>query len=118
MCNVVESGIHCVSRCLARLLSFRHLFDAVVSAAIGVTDMAGEVEVPLKWDQSSLASTVTWKQKEKMAQFIPLTSSLGTFDGRVLVVIGMAVDILMNSELIFYLVFFSFDQSGLITCDC
>ena len=89
------------SRCLARLLSFRHLFDAVVSAAVGVADTAGEVEVPLKWDQSSLASMATWKQKEKMAQFVPLTLSLGMFDGRVLVVIGMAVDILMNGELIF-----------------
>ena len=100
MHNVVESGIHCVSRCLARLLSFHHLFDAVVSAAIGVADTAGEVEVPSKWDQSSLASTATWKRKEKMAQFVPLTSSLGMFDGRVSVVIGTAVDISMNGELI------------------
>ena len=100
MCNAVESGIHCVSRCFARLSSFHHLFNTVVSAAIGVADTAGEVEVPSKWDQSSLASTATWKQKEKMAQFVPLTSSLGTFDGRVSVVIGTAVDILMNGELI------------------
>ena len=101
MHNVVESGICCVSRCLARLLSFHHLFDAVVSAAIGVADTAGEVVVPSKWDQSSLTSMATWKRKEKMAQFIPLTSSLGMFDGRVSVVIGMAVDISTNGELIF-----------------
>ena len=100
MCNVVESGIRCVSRCLARLSSFHHLFDAVVLAAVGVADTAGEVEVPSKWDQSSLASTATWKRKEKVAQFVPLTLSLGTFDGRVSVVIGTAVDILTNGELI------------------
>ena len=93
MRKAVESGIHWVSRCFAKLSSLRHLFRAVVSIAVGVADTVGGEEDPSKWDHSSLASTATWKRKTKIAQFVPLTSSLGTLDGSVSVVIGTVVDI-------------------------
>ena len=97
MHKVVESGICWVSRWFTKLSSLRHLFRAVVSVAVGVANTVGGEEDPSKWDHSSLASTVTWKRKTKIAQFIPLTSNLGTLDGSVSVVIGTVVD-MMSSE--------------------
>ena len=59
MHKAVESGIHWVSRCFAKLSSLHHLFREVVSVAVGVANTVGGEEDLLKWDHSSLASTAT-----------------------------------------------------------
>ena len=42
----------------------------------------GQGVLPSKWPQYPLASMASWKCKEKIAQFKPEESSLGTEDGR------------------------------------
>ena len=38
--------------------------------------------LPLKWPQKPFALTASWKQTEKVAQLIPVESSLGMDEGR------------------------------------
>jgi len=49
----------------------------------GTVDTLGRTLVPSKWPQYPLASTASWKQIEKTAQFRPDASSFGTLDGSV-----------------------------------
>ena len=80
-------------------MSLCHLFKVVVSVAVGIVGIVGRVEEPSNWNQSSLASTTTWKQKQKIVQFVSLMSSLSALNSRVSVVIGTVVDI-ANGELV------------------
>ena len=49
----------------------------------GVYVYSGCIDEPSKWFQNSFTLMASWKWTEKIAQFMPLASSLGIDDGRV-----------------------------------
>ena len=55
----------------------------VVPSAAATETAAGQREVLSKWPQKPLASIASQKQISKMAQLVPVLSSLGTEEGRV-----------------------------------
>ena len=52
---------------------------------------AGRVKVSSKWPHNPFASISSWKQIENAVQFRPVGMSLGTEEGRMLVVVKVVV---------------------------
>jgi hypothetical protein len=76
------------------------LVEPSVAVTIGVYVCSGRVDEPSKCFQKPLASMASWKRTEKIAQLMPLASSLGIDDGRVSeseVVVTLAVDMVRAS---------------------
>jgi len=63
---------------------------------------AGQDLEPLKWPQRPFASITSWKQMANIVQFNPIDWSLGTDEGRRLVVTVVMVDIVAMSGPITY----------------